>query len=129
MTEQTFAPEPHQKLIDGLNALMLEGRLDKAEALKIIAYYNEVHPGADWLDGSVLAQLREQLKLEVQHPLIQPEDRYRAMSSPELEERLGQINYELRPVRLPFKSFGDYQREQKLGLEAGYIEDELQGRS
>ena len=51
------------------------------------------------------------------------------MSSPELEERLGQINYELRPVRLPFKSFGDYQREQKLGLEAGYIEDELQGRS
>ena len=61
MTEQTFAPEPHQKLIDGLNALMLEGQLDKAEALKIIAYYNEMHPHASWLDGSVLWQLRKDL--------------------------------------------------------------------
>jgi len=142
MTGSTFAPEPHQKLIDGLNALMLEGQLDKAEALKIIAFYNEYYPKASWLDESVLAVLREQLKLEVPRPLIQnfsawldqftptePENRYQGMSTPELEERLGEISYELRPVTLPFRSFGDYQREQKLGLEAGYIEDELGRRS
>jgi hypothetical protein len=51
------------------------------------------------------------------------------MSDAELEERLGELNYELRPVALPFWSFGDYQREQKLAVEAGYIEDELQRRS
>jgi len=61
VTEQTFAPEPHQQLIDGLNALMLEGQLDKAEALEIIAYYNELHPHDSWLDGSVLWQLRKDL--------------------------------------------------------------------
>ena len=31
------------------------------EALKIIAYYNEMHPHASWLDGSVLWQLRKDL--------------------------------------------------------------------
>ena len=61
--------------------------------------------------------------------MTDPEDRYLAMTVGELEIRLGEIEYELRPVRLPFRSFGDYEREQKLSVEAGYIEDELGRRS
>lgn len=61
MIDPAYHPEPHQKLVDGLNALMLEGLLDKAEALQIIAYYNEFHPHKDWLDHSVLWQLRKDL--------------------------------------------------------------------
>ena len=56
-------------------------------------------------------------------------DQIRGMTTEELEIRLSEIEYELRPVRLPFRSFGDYEREQKLSVEAGYIQDELGTRS
>lgn len=56
-------------------------------------------------------------------------DQLHVMTTDELEIRLGEIEYELQPVRLPFRSFGDHEREQKLNLEAGYIEDELGRRS
>ena len=56
-------------------------------------------------------------------------DRFHIMTTEELEIRLGEIEYELRPVRLPFRSFGDYEREQRLSVEAGYIQDELGTRS
>ena len=125
MTEQTFAPEPHQKLIDGLTAMVLTGDMEKSEAQDLIVWYQREFPLSDAIDMAVLFQIRKERGLEQ----ASPETRYEAMSSSELEERLGEISYELRPVTLPFRSFGDYQREQKLGLEAGYIEDELQGRS
>ena len=124
MTEQTFAPEPHQKLIDGLTAMVLLGDMEKSEAQDLIVWYQRQFPLSDAVDMAVLFQIGKERGLEQ----TRPETRYEAMSNSELEERLGEINYELRPVRLPFKSFGDYRREQKLGLEAGYIEDELRRR-
>ena len=125
MTGSTFAPEPHQKLIDGLTAMVLTGDMEKSEAQDLIAWYQRQFPLSDAIDMAVLFQIGKERGLEQ----TRPEARYEAMSSSELEERLGEISYELRPVTLPFRSFGDYQREQKLGLEAGYIEDELQRRS
>ena len=125
MTGSTFAPEPHQQLIDGLTAMVLLGDMEKSEAQDLIAWYQRQFPLSDAVDTAVLFQIGKERGLEQ----TRPEARYEAMSSSELEERLGEINYELRPTVLPFRSFGDYQREQKLGLEAGYIEDELQRRS
>jgi len=128
MTEQTFAPEPHQQLIDGLTVMALREEITKTEALAIIERISAQRPGgSEDFAEAILIEIRKDYGLD---PLpSKTEDRYQSMSSLELEERLGEINYELRPVVIPFRSFGDYQREQKLGLETGYIEDELQRRS
>ena len=124
MTDHPSPNEPHKKLIDGLTALVLADQMDKHEALKIIAYYNRVHPEASWLDESVLAQIRSTYA-----PVTERELRYRMQSTEELETRLGEIQYHLLPIRLPFLSFGDHVRQQKLSVEADYIEDELGRRS
>ena len=125
MTGSTFAPEPHQKLIDGLTAMVLTGDMEKSEAQDLIVWYQREFPLSDAIDMAVLFQIGKERGLEQ----TRPKARYEAMSSSELEERLGEISYELRPVTLPFQTFGDYQREEKLSLEAGYIEDELRRRS
>ena len=128
MTGSTFAPEPHQKLIDGLTAMALREEITKPEALAIIDRISARHPErSDHLVEAILIQIRKDYGLDPVRSAS--EDRYQAMSTAELEERLGEVNYELQPVALPFRSFGDYQREQKLAVEAGYIEDELQRRS
>jgi hypothetical protein len=128
MTDQQFVPEPHQKLIDGLTAMALREEITKPEALAIIEGISARHPeGSDNLAEAILIQIHKDYGLDPVRS--ESEVRYQAMSDAELEERLGELNYELRPVALPFWSFGDYQREQKLAVEAGYIEDELQRRS
>jgi len=125
---QPIPNEPHQKLIDGLTVMALREEMTKTEALAIIERISAQRPGgSENLAEAILIEIRKDYGLDALRS--KTEDRYQSMSILELEERLGEISYELRPVMLPFRSFGDYQREQKLGLEAGYIEDELQRRS
>ena len=60
----TIPNAPHQKLADGLNVLVLQEHMTKAEAERIYNHYVEYHPNEDYLDEAVLFSIRKRYGLE-----------------------------------------------------------------